>query len=89
MDDETIRRAILESLSQRGPDKSICPSEPARALASAGAGDEAADWRRLMPDIRRVAAILAAEGRLVATRKGAVVDAESPGGPIRLRATRG
>ena len=76
-----IERAILAALSRRAPGRSVCPSEPARALA--------ADWRPLMPRIRAVAARLAREGRLVATRRGAPVDPEAPGGPIRLAAARG
>jgi hypothetical protein len=77
MDESRIEAAILDALAARGPGKSVCPSEIARALA--------ADWRSLMPEIRRVAGALAAEGRLAATRRGAVVDPETPGGPIRLR----
>ena len=78
MTDQEIETAILAALAARGPGKSICPSEPARALAE--------DWRPLMPQVRAVAARLAREGRLRATRRGATVDPDSPGGPIRLSA---
>jgi hypothetical protein len=77
MDDSAIEAAILAALAARGPGKSVCPSEPARALA--------ADWRPLMPAVRAAASRLAAQGRLVATRRGAVVAPDAPGGPIRLR----
>ncbi|SDZ74092.1 DUF3253 domain-containing protein [Rubrimonas cliftonensis] len=77
MDNEAVREAILAALAMRGPGKSICPSEPARALA--------ADWRPLMPQVRDAAARLADEGRLVVTQKGAPVDARAARGPIRLR----
>ena len=78
MTDKEIETAILAALAARGPGKSICPSEPARALAE--------DWRPLMPRVRAAAARLAREGRVLATRKGAPVDPESRGGPIRLSA---
>jgi hypothetical protein len=77
MDDAAIEAAILAALAARAPGRSVCPSEPARALA--------ADWRPLMPRVRAVAARLAAEGRVVATRRGAPVAPDAPGGPIRLR----
>jgi hypothetical protein len=57
----------------RGPDRSFCPSEAARAVAE--------DWRDLMPEIRRVAATLP----LTATRGGVPCDPLTAGGPIRLR----
>ncbi len=78
MDDAAIARAIRALLDAR--EGSICPSDVARALAI----DEKA-WRALMPRIREVAAALAADGVLQATRGKSVVDATSPGGPIRLR----
>ena len=37
-----------------------------------------------MPAVRRVAARLVEAGRLRVTRDGSDVDAEAPGGPIRL-----
>ena len=57
----------------RGPGKSFCPSEAARALA--------ADWRPLMADVRRVAAGLP----LQATQRGMPVDLATARGPVRLR----
>ncbi len=70
--DEEIAAGLLDLATARGPDKTFCPSEAARALAE--------DWRPLMPDIRRVAAEL----DLRATQKGRVVDPVSAMGPIRL-----
>lgn len=78
MDDDAVADAILAALAARGPGKSVCPSEPARALA--------ADWRPLMPRVRETAARLAREGRLVVTQKGGPADALTARGPIRLRA---
>lgn len=56
----------------------ICPSEAARAVAPD-------DWRGLMERTRAAARRLAAAGRLDVLQKGAVVDAASARGPIRLR----
>lgn len=81
--DRVIADTIGELLMARAAVSSICPSEVARALES----DEAA-WRALMPQVRRVAAKLASEGKLRVTRGDDIVDAESEGGPIRLRQLR-
>lgn len=80
MTDQKIIDTIWRLLDARSASASICPSDVARALAS----DETA-WRALMPEIRRVAAGLAADGLLRATRGAHTVDARSAGGPIRLR----
>ena len=76
--DRAIEAAILDAVAARGPGKTVCPSEPARMLHP--------EWRALMPRVRAVAARLVGEGRLRATRKGAPVDPQAPGGPIRLSA---
>jgi hypothetical protein len=79
MDDSAITETLFSLLAARAPPATVCPSDVARALAPQ---DEA--WRALMPQVRRVAAGLAAAGRLRVTRGGVEVDAESRGGPIRL-----
>jgi hypothetical protein len=79
MSEPAIRDAILAQTSARGATKSICPSEVARAL-------EPEDWQKLMPRIRREAAVLAREGRIDILRKGKPVDPEAEiRGVIRLR----
>ena len=78
MTDGAAREAILAKAAERGPGRTFCPSEVARALAD--------DWRPLMPAVREAAAGLAAEGRIAVTRSGAPVDPLAPGGPIRLGA---
>lgn len=83
MTDPEIIDTIWALLDARSAAASICPSDVARALAS----DDMA-WRALMPDIRRVAAALAADGLLHVTRGASTVDAQSAGGPIRLRRPR-
>ena len=80
MTDPKIIETIWALLDARSPAASICPSDVARALAS----DEVT-WRASMPDIRRVAAALAAAGLLRVTRGKHTVDAMAGGGPIRLR----
>ncbi|HEX4871610.1 MAG TPA: DUF3253 domain-containing protein [Nevskiaceae bacterium] len=78
--DPVLRSALLDACRLRGVNRSICPSEVARALAE--------DWRGLMPAVRRAAAELIAEGRIEATQGGQPVDLRSARGPIRLRLRR-
>ncbi|MCY4336812.1 MAG: DUF3253 domain-containing protein [Litoreibacter sp.] len=73
MDDASIRNAILTLARERGRDKTLCPSEPARALSE--------NWRDLMPDIRRVASEMP---EIEARQKGTPVDPLTARGPIRL-----
>jgi hypothetical protein len=72
------RDSILELLDARGPEKTICPSEVARALA----GD--ADFRPYMDTVREAAAKLADAGRIEVTQKGEPVRIGEVKGPIRL-----
>ena len=79
---EAIEREILRQTAERGPGKSICPSEVARALAP-----EEEAWRRLMGPVRAAAIRLARDGRVQVLRKGKPVDpAAEIRGVIRLRA---
>ena len=73
-----IRAEILRQTAERGAEKSICPSEVARALAPA-------DWRPLMGAVRRAAAALSAEGTVEILRKGKPIPAEAMHGVVRLR----
>lgn len=73
MSEPAIREAILALVAERGAEKSICPSEAARALDAEG-------WRSLMTRVRREAVHLAQEGRIEILRKGKPVD---PGAEIR------
>jgi DNA-binding transcriptional ArsR family regulator len=72
-----LRAEILRQVTQRGADKSICPSEVARAY---GEG-----WQRLMSHVRNAARGLAREGQIEILRKGRPVDPEVMKGVIRLR----
>lgn len=80
MDDAKIKACLLEFAAQRGVEKTFCPSEAARALAS--------DWRPLMPRVREVAFGLAAEGRLGVFQRGEVVSPSEAKGAIRLGVPR-
>ncbi|MEM8949098.1 MAG: DUF3253 domain-containing protein [Pseudomonadota bacterium] len=79
---DEIAERILELCQQRGPEKSICPSEAARSLASDYVD---LDWRCLMEPVRQVAGLLAKAGRIEACQKGRVIDIEQAKGAIRLR----
>jgi stage III sporulation protein SpoIIIAA len=73
---QRIEAEVAAQVAARGAGKTICPSEVARALAG--------DWRGLMPQVRAVAAVMAARGEIVVTQKGVPVDAVAAKGPIRL-----
>lgn len=73
-----IQAKILALLEDRGPDKSICPSEVARALRPRG------NWRALMPAVRDAAAQLARRGAVEIRQRGKRVSPRSYRGPIRI-----
>ena len=73
---KALEAEIRRRVTERGAGKTICPSEVARALAD--------DWRALMPQVRAVAARMAARGEIAVTQRGVAVDALSAQGPIRL-----
>ncbi len=72
-----IEAEILRQTAERGAEKSICPSEVARALDP--------DWRTLMTAVRRAAIRLAQAGRIDILRKGKPVPPDDVRGVIRLR----
>jgi hypothetical protein len=77
---ERLRAAILDLARARGPAKTICPSDAARAVG----GEQ---WRDLMDDARDVARELARAGDVEITQGGEVVDPDGAWrGPIRIRA---
>jgi hypothetical protein len=78
---DAIAAEILRQVAMRGAGKSICPSDVARALASAEL-----EWRALMGAVRQAALALARDGRIEVLRKGRPVDpAAEIRGVIRLR----
>ncbi len=74
---ERVEAEIVRLVTERGAEKSICPSEVARALDP--------EWRSLMTAVRRAAMRLAAAGRIDILRKGKPVALEDVRGVIRLR----
>ena len=74
---ETVRDAILFLALERGPEKTICPSEAARLIGGS-------EWRRAMPTVRAVVAELVKEQRILATQQGRPVDPLEVHGPIRI-----
>jgi Protein of unknown function (DUF3253) len=77
---QRLRAAILELSRERGPAKTICPSDAARAV-----GGE--NWRGLMDDARDIARDLARHGEVEIMQKGEVLDPDATWrGPIRIRA---
>ena len=79
MNRDTITAEILRLTALRGPEKSICPTDVARALAPE-------NWRPWLTPVRQAAASLAGEGRLRILRKGKAVAPDEMRGVIRLAA---
>jgi hypothetical protein len=76
-----LEQLILQLLSQRSPQSSICPSDAARAARPDG-------WRALMDDVRAAAGRLASRGEVDVTQRGRVVDIATARGPVRIRRPR-
>ncbi len=77
-----IAALITAMVAERGADKTVCPSEVARAIA----GSDETKWRLLMPPIRAEAVRMAKAGVLTIRRKGRVVDPDAFKGIYRLGA---
>jgi hypothetical protein len=73
-----ISTAILTLAEERGADKTICPSEVARQLYPD-------DWRKYMPEIRKIAFALRDAGKVMITQKGNEVLGNEVVGPIRIK----
>jgi hypothetical protein len=83
---EALEQTILQ-LTGAQAEKTICPTDAAKAYAQACGGDALA-WRSHLPGVRRTAQKLAREGRLVIYRKGKPVDPDDFRGVYRLGAAR-
>jgi hypothetical protein len=75
---DRVADEILRLLGERGPGKTICPSEVARRLADGG------DFHPYMEPVREAARGLANDDRIVVTQKGREVEIGEARGPIRL-----
>ena len=64
--------------ANRGADKTICPSEVARAMFGE-------NWRSEMQMVRDAAFSLATQNQVIVTQKGEKVDPENFKGPIRIQ----
>ncbi len=92
--DRQLEAAILRLLASRGRDKTICPSEAAKLVGASNTPpdhrttnrpDARPEWEVLMEPARAAARRLVAQGCLVITQGGQVVDPSTAKGPIRLR----
>jgi hypothetical protein len=77
---EEIAAIMLALAAERGPAKTICPSEVARALG----GPHPDGWGPLMQPVRKVAVKLMREGRVTILRKGRPVDPDDFRGVYRI-----
>jgi hypothetical protein len=83
--DRRLEESLLDLLDARARGATVCPSEAARAVATAdGAGGDEA-WRHLMEPARMAARRLVAAGQVEITQHGRVVDPSTAKGPIRVR----
>jgi hypothetical protein len=73
-----ISQNILSMATERGADKTICPSEVARSMFPA-------DWRKHMNEVREAAIDLHLEGKVTITQNGEPVDVNHIKGPIRIK----
>ncbi|RYU90111.1 DUF3253 domain-containing protein [Mucilaginibacter terrigena] len=73
-----IPQTILTMAAERAPDKTVCPSEIARALFPG-------NWRKHMQEVRDAAVALQKDGKVTITQKGLPVDVNHIKGPIRIK----
>ena len=84
-DEAAIEETMLRLVSERGAEKTCCPSEVARALG----GPHPDGWSPLMQPVRRVAVRLTKAGRVQILRKGKpVADPDDFRGIYRLSLPR-
>ena len=77
-----LRAVVLALAGHRAPDRTICPSDAARAVG----GDA---WRSAMDPVREVVRELARAGEVEVTQRGMVLDPNVGWrGPVRIRALR-
>ena len=78
-----LEETILRLCADRGADKSICPTDAAKAFAEARGEDDLA-WRRWLTQVRATAVGMARNGTLIIYRKGKPADPEDFRGVYRL-----
>ncbi|WP_349367513.1 DUF3253 domain-containing protein [Salinarimonas sp.] len=77
---DPLEETMLALVAERGPGKTICPSEVARAIG----GPHPDGWGPLMQPVRRTAVRLAKEGKVAILRKGRPVDPDDFKGVYRI-----
>jgi len=82
-----LAAAVVSLCVEAGAERTICPTDAAKAYARAR-GEDALAWRSHLQEVRRTAVRLAREGRLVIYRKGKPVDPDDFRGVYRLGAPR-
>ncbi len=86
--DAALEAAILQLLVERGPGKTICPSEAAKLVAGDPRNKSHAarrDWEALMEPARVTARRLVTQNKIVITQHDRPVDPATAKGPIHLR----
>jgi hypothetical protein len=73
------KRAILSILDERGPEKTMCPSEATRLLPGSWASHKEQVWAAVHT--------LYDAGKLHVEQEGVPVDPRAASGPVRLRST--
>jgi hypothetical protein len=81
--DSPAIETILALCHERGVEKTICPTDAAKALAARRGLDDLG-WRQVLSEIRQNAVALARQGRLVIYRKGKPADSDHFRGVYRL-----
>lgn len=80
IDEFAVENTILRMAAERSPDKTLDPTEAARAIA----GTSVDAWGPLMQPLKRIAMRLAREGRIVLYRKGQPVSPDELRGIYRI-----
>ncbi|MBL4677513.1 MAG: DUF3253 domain-containing protein [Mucilaginibacter sp.] len=78
MSNNLIAQTILTMAADRAPNKTVCPSEVARAMFPD-------NWRKHMDEVRTVAIELQKAGEVIITQKGKLVDVDHIKGPVRIK----
>ena len=81
--EEKVEAITLQLLAERGPSKTICPSEVARVMAELD--DRPDQWRRWTEVARTVAIQMAKDRKIRIFQRSEEVDPLCLKGPIRLR----
>ena len=68
--EDLIAETILRLLEQRGPGKTVCPSEVARDIG----GSQPEVWSPMMQPVRRIAVRMTKAGQIAILRKGKPVE---------------